>query len=102
MLSFVRRQSGATIYISHNRQRFNDSHAMQLSAKEFGIIHSSCDARGAVSVPSAFGVFKSMRSVAIREAIRNKKPDRQIAREFGASLRHVKIEKSRLASRSSR
>ncbi|MBK1638439.1 hypothetical protein EV659_101178 [Rhodothalassium salexigens DSM 2132] len=92
---FVLDHSGANIYISQDRGRFNAKYDLSLSEAEHRRLLDSTDARGTISVPSAFGVFIALRRSAMLAEIKAGRPDREIARTLGASIRAVKQERRR-------
>lgn len=95
MLNFVLSKSGTNVYVSHDRDRFNESYGLSLTTKEHSILLTNADSRGAVLVPSAFGIFSALRRTAIMLYLSNGVSDREIARRCGASLRAIKQERRR-------
>lgn len=93
MLHFVRRESGAPFYIPHNLSRLNERHGLSLTTRDHERFLHNVDCRGALTVPSAFGVFLAIRRAALQTAIAAGEPDREIAQRFGATIRYVKQEK---------
>ncbi len=96
MLRFVQRESGAPIYVPSDLSRLNERHGLDLSPRDHERLMRHVDCRGVLSVPSACGVFLAIRRAALQIAITNGEPDREIARQFGASIRYVKQEKRKL------
>lgn len=95
MLRFVQRASGAPVYVPNDLERLNQRYSLDLSPSDHQRLIGHVDCRGAVSTPSAYGVFLAIRRAALQIAITSGEPDREIARRFGASIRYVKQEKSK-------
>ncbi len=93
MLSFVKRESGASVYIPQKLERFNERHGLSLTEREHERLLRKVDCRGTLPVPSAWGVFLAIRRAALQIAIDSREKDREIARTFGATIRYVKQEK---------
>jgi len=95
MLNFILNRSGTHVYVCSDRRKFNQKYDLDISPKEHSILLSNADSRGAVLVPSSFGVFSALRRTAIRLELESGTSDREIARAYGASLRGIKQEKRR-------
>lgn len=102
MLSFVKNNSGASLYVSADRSSFNDRHNLALSEKEHDHLMLNSDNRGSICVPSAWGILLAIRRAALRMAIEATLDDREIARIFGASIRYVKKERREYSVRVAR
>ena len=94
MLVFIKRNSGASIYLPADPNSFSGRFGIEVPEPDYRLLLDRVDSKGSISVPSAWGVFLAIRRAAVRIAIERGEPDRIIARRFGASLRYVKQERS--------
>lgn len=92
MLVFIREFSGARLHVSANHARFRERLGIDISTSSHRRILIGAGHSQIVDVPSAWGVFLTLRRVAIQSALKEGAEVRQIARKFGVSersLRHL-------------
>lgn len=96
MLNFVKRHSGTQVYVPAEIDDFNDRYGLSFTPVQYRRVVRLADDRRTICVPSAWGVYMALRRVALRQALIDGVADRSIARRFGASVRYVKKERSRI------
>ena len=90
MFCFIRRFSGARLYVSRDLGRFRAAIGIDISEALHRQILRGAGATGIVDIPSAWGVFLALRRVAVIEAVALGTDRRDTARRFGVSERALR------------
>lgn len=92
MLRLVRDLGGRRVYLPRGRPACSTRLGLDLDAATHRRLLDRASAAGTIELPSAWGVFVGLRRVAIRAAVRAGLSQRQIARAFGVTERHLRRE----------
>ncbi|MGH8083020.1 MAG: hypothetical protein ACREP7_20755, partial [Lysobacter sp.] len=92
MLRLVRSHGGRRLYLPRDHGACSARLGVSLDAASHRRLLDRASAAGTIEIPSAWGVFVGLRRVAIRAAVRAGRSQREVARAFGVTERHLRRE----------
>ncbi len=90
MLEFVRRWSGARFYVPREHARFVAKAGVPIGLRTHRRFLKDAGAASLIEIPSAWGIFLTLRSQAIAAAIDGGAPSGEVARRFGVTERSLR------------
>jgi hypothetical protein len=90
MFEFIRRFGGTRLYVARTLPGFIERLGMEVTKKTHRRFLENADFSGAVDVPSSWGVFVTLRRIAILSALSEGKPRRYVAQCFGVTERYLR------------
>ena len=82
---------GRKIYFPKDFSRFNEIYGVNIPCSIYEKIIYQIDVSRGIDLPSAWGVFMSIRRAAIQIALNEKMPFSEVAKNFGISVRGVRM-----------
>lgn len=90
MFKFVTNFSGARLHVSTDPKKFKKTVGIDISDRTHRRILLGAGSSQIIDVPSAWGIFISLRRVAIQSMIQGGAEPREVARRFGVSERSLR------------
>lgn len=90
MTQFVKHYGGGRLYINKSHAIFLEKIKVPVSEKTHKQLISQANISGSLDIPSAWGIFITLRKIAIQQAITECIPARKVANCFGVTERYLR------------
>ncbi|WP_330984954.1 MULTISPECIES: hypothetical protein [Enterobacterales] len=88
------RHGGRKLYLPKEVSRFIRLYGVEMSREQYQRLLKRVDSSGNIELPSAWGVFISIRRAAMQMAMRENVPSMDLTRAFGVSMRNIRMIRS--------
>lgn len=95
LFCLIRHYGGRKIYLPRLTDKFREKYAIAILPKHYDRLCKSAGATGNIDIPSAWGVFVSIRRAAMQTALQKQVPPTLLVQTFGVTMRSIRNLKSK-------